>query len=153
MRHALTLATACLIAAIPLAALSPADAAGRLKSAANFETGTPGQADHEDFSFYLMQDGSKEVHYTYGADWKEVKLRYLGPKPGAEPAFRVQFPNRLVLEVSVQGESLQVRSADGRYDKTFRWQYEGPVDGRGTFCEPCVEEKEAPGLVTQHFAR
>lgn len=151
-----SVARACArIAAIALLAVLPlaASAAARLERVANYETGTAGRADHESLSFALMADGSRQVRYAYGADWKELGLRYLGPRPGDAPGFAVAFPNRLELEIRVHGDELRVRSADGRYDKTFRWRYEGPVDGRGTFCAPCVEEQDAAAFVTERFAR
>ena len=143
------LAAAGLLAMLPL---TP-QAQGLLEAAANFETGTAGQADHEDFSFYLMRDGTRQVRYGYGADRKEVELRYLGPRPGDRPGFAVAFPNRPELEIRILGDTLRARSADGRYDKTFRWRYEGPVDGRGTACTQCLDEDRAGAFLAERFAR
>jgi hypothetical protein len=42
----------------------------------------------------------------------------------------------------------------GKYSKIFRWEYERPVDGRGTFCEPCVgEDKEAITFIKKYFMK
>ena len=50
-----------------------------------------------------------------------------------------------------QGDTLRVRDRKGSYDKVFEWKYEGPVDGGGTFCTPCVEENDAADFVRRHF--
>src|SRR3546814_19790485 len=65
--------------------------------------------------------------------------------------FRSRFPNGLVLDVVPQGTALHVSDRSGKYSKTFEWQYEGPVDGRGPFCTPCVEEADAIGFVRRNF--
>lgn len=140
---------AALLSLLPAVAFSQ----DKVSGLTYFDTGTGGEADHEDFSFWVFEDGRKQVGYAYGEHWKEVKLAYLGPKPGAERTFSVRFPNALVLDIEVKGETLRVRNPAGRYDKTFRWRYEGPIEGRGMVCEPCVEEKDAAGFVTRNFAQ
>jgi len=37
---------------------------------------------------------------------------------------------------------LQVTDERGTYNKLFSWEYEGPVNGMGTFCEPCAGDPE-----------
>src|SRR3546814_6926191 len=88
----------------------------------------------------------KAIDYEYGADQKRVRLRAIEPD-GSDEGFAVRFPNRLVLNIVPQGTALQVSDRSGKYSKTFEWQYERPVDGRGTFCTPCVEQADAIGLV------
>src|SRR3546814_10437131 len=83
----------------------------------------------------------KAIDYEYGADQKRVRLRAIGPD-GSDEGFAVRFPNGLVLDIVPQGTALQVSDRSGNYSKTFEWQYEGPVDGRGTFCTPCVEKAD-----------
>src|SRR3546814_11784915 len=85
-----------------------------------------------------------------GADQKRVRLRAIGPD-GNDEGFAVRFPNGLVLDVVPQGTALHVSDRSGKYSTTFEWQYEGPVDGRGTFCTPCVEGADAIGYVRRNF--
>src|SRR3546814_6104605 len=88
----------------------------------------------------------------YGADKKGVRLRAIGPD-GSDEGFAVRFPNGLVLDIVPQGTALQVSDRSGNYSKTFEWQYAGPVDGRGTFCTPCVEKADAIGFVRRNFIK
>ena len=103
----------------------------------------------ESLSFWSGSNG-KAITYEYGADHRRVRLRGIGPGPDGK-GFAVRFPNGLVLDIVPQGTALQVSDRSGNYSKTFEWQYEGPVDGRGTFCTPCVEEADAIGFVRRHF--
>src|SRR3546814_8705005 len=92
----------------------------------------------------------KAIDYGYGADQKRVRLRAIGPD-GSDEGFAVRFPNGLVLDIVPQGTALQVSDRSGNYSKTFEWQYEGPVDGRGTFCTPCVEkDRKSTRLNSSH---
>jgi hypothetical protein len=103
----------------------------------------------ESLSFWSGPNG-KAINYEYGTDHKRVRLRAIGPGTDGQ-GFAVRFPNGLVLDVVPQGTALQVSDRSGNYSKTFEWKYEGPVDGRGTFCTPCVEEADAIGFVRKHF--
>lgn len=103
----------------------------------------------ESLSFWSGPNG-KTIDYEYGADQQRVSLRAIGPSADGK-GFAVKFPNGLVLDVVPRDGALHVSDRDGRYDKTFEWQYEGPVDGRGTFCSPCVEKGDAIGFVREHF--
>ncbi|WP_417472482.1 hypothetical protein [Luteimonas mephitis] len=90
------------------------------------------------------------IDYEYGADHKRVRLRNLGTS-AEDGGFAVRFPNGLVLDVVPQGDALQVSDRGGKYRKTFEWKYEGPVNGRGTFCQSCVDKPEAIAFVREHF--
>lgn len=103
----------------------------------------------ESLAFWSGPRG-KAIDYEYGADHKRVRLRAIGPGSDGR-GFAVRFPNGLVLDVVPQGTALQVSDRGGDYGKTFEWKYQGPVDGRGTFCTPCVEEADAIGFVRKHF--
>src|SRR3546814_6084951 len=102
-----------------------------------------------DWSSDVCSSDLKAIDYEYGADQKRVRLRAIGPD-GNDEGFAVRFPNGLVLDVVPQGTALHVSDRSGKYSKTFEWQYEGPVDGRGTFCTPCVEEAGATGRGRAH---
>jgi hypothetical protein len=106
----------------------------------------------ESFSFWSGPKDGNSVGYAYGKGGTEVKLRALGPNPDGK-GFAVQFPNGLVLDIEPRGDVLLVSDRAGKYHKTFEWQYEGPVDGRGTFCQVCVEEAEAMPFVRGHFMK
>ena len=92
------------------------------------------------------------VQYGYGADDRVVQLQPLGVARSGN-GFAVRFPNGLVLDVVPRGDALLVSDRAGGYRKTFQWQYEGPVDGRGTFCAPCVDENQALDFVREHFMK
>jgi hypothetical protein len=116
---------------------------------ANYAYGEPGSQAYESLSFWT--DGTKrtDVIYAYGSDRKEVKLRY-GGKQGT--GFKLLFPNQHVLVVVPKGDRLQVSDPRRPSAKSFSWQYEGPVDGAGTFCRPCAQsEGEAIQLVRTYF--
>ncbi len=103
----------------------------------------------ESLSFWSGPHG-KAIDYDYGADHKRVRLRAIGPSADGQ-GFAVRFPNGLVLDVVPQDTALRVSDRNGSYARTFEWKYEGPVDGRGTFCQPCVDEPDAIGFVRTHF--
>jgi len=106
--------------------------------------------DFEHLSFWSGPNG-KAIEYEYGPGPKQVRLRAIGPSAGGD-GFAVRFPNGLVLDIVPQGKTLQVSDRKGGYSKTFEWMYEGPVEGRGTFCTPCVDGDEAAvGFVRKHF--
>jgi hypothetical protein len=65
-----------------------------------------------------------------------------------QPCFKIEFSNGKQLYVIPTGASLRIVDEDGKYNKLFRWEYEGPRNGIGTFCSVCAEdEKEAMRLV------
>lgn len=112
-----------------------------------FEYGSP---KFESLALWTGKDGTTRVDYSYGADASEVHLQQAGHTADGT-GFTVRFANGYTLDVTPQGKQLLVTDRDGRYRKTFDWMYEGPVDGRGTFCTPCIDEDQAPTFVRQHF--
>lgn len=106
----------------------------------------------ESFSFWSSQKDGTIVDYVYGKQGTRVRLHELGPNPDGK-SFAVRFPNGLVLDLEPQDDVLQVSDRSGKYHKTFEWKYEGPVNGRGTFCTPCVEETKAMPFVREHFMK
>lgn len=107
-------------------------------------------AAYEELRLWADEAGATRVRYAWGTQAREVPLKVLGR--GADGAgFALGFPNGLVLDVVPQGDALRVRDRQGGYDKVFEWKYEGPVDGRGTFCTPCVEEADAAAFVRRHY--
>lgn len=150
--------TACLVAglcAVAGTALARDDANRMDQRAKVAHFAVPDRAYHspgfESLSFWSGPQG-RSVDYEYGADHKRLRLRVLGPSVDGR-GFAVGFPNGFVLDIVPRDDVLQVRDRGGKYGKTFEWQYEGPVDGRGTFCQPCVDEPEAVGFVREHFMK
>ncbi|GAA3933032.1 hypothetical protein [Luteimonas lutimaris] len=153
MKTSIATGTIALLIAIAGAAFAQASPNGVYLDGKVANFALPGQdydsPGFESLSFWSGPNG-KAVDYEYGADHKRVRLRPVGPAAGGG-GFAVRFPNGLVLDVVPQGKALQVSDRGGNYSKTFEWKYEGPVDGRGTFCTPCVEEADAIGFVRKHF--
>ena len=119
---------------------------------ANYAFGSSGTHQYENLSFWT--DG--RIFYQYGADRKELALKYFGRKAiDGINAFEVGFPNGLSLYVIPMDDfRLKVRDKKNSYNKIFSWEYEGPVNGIGTFCTPCAaDEKAAYELLRQHYLR
>lgn len=126
--------------------------AGNLQ-VANFSSGKRGTQGYEEFSF-SVQNGKIEISYTYGKDWKELKLDYLGTgTKNGSASFRVRFSNGFILNVVPRYSNLKIFDDRGKYSKTFSWQYDGPIDGIGTFCSVCVDENEAIPFIKKNFAQ
>ena len=120
---------------------------------AAYATGTPGEADYESLSFWTDNGERSFVTYTYGAERKEAAITYTGKSnfKGID-CFKIQFANKLVLYVMSNGPELQVANLKGDYLKTFKWEYEGPVNGIGTECHVCAKDaNEAMGLLKSHY--
>ena len=119
-----------------------------------YSFGEPGQASYEQLSFWAKAGKRTDIYYVYGADRKQVRLKYLGKTlPGSKPGFRVQFTNGHMLAIVPSGLRLAVSGA-GQASKSFAWEYEGPVDGIGTFCEPCAaDEKEAMQVLRTYYLK
>ena len=67
--------------------------------------------------------------------------------------FKVQFSNGHTTTIIPSGIILKVSEA-GKAPKTFAWEYEGPIDGIGTFCEQCAEdEKAAMQLIKSYYLK
>lgn len=126
--------------------------------AANFSTGKEGTKSYEHFSFYVQNGKRADIGYAYGKagrGGREIKLTYLGKDTlNGQSCFKVQFPNNQVLYIVPQKTYLKVVDEKGSYSKIFRWEYEGPVDGRGTWCEPCTQDdKESLDLIRKYFLK
>ena len=130
----------------------PAEAFYRQAQVANYVARgaqAPGP-DYEQLAFWADARGQRRVRYAWGEAPRSVELAVLPGRTG-DDGFALRFPNGLVLEAIPQGESLRLRDGSGGYDKLFEWQYQGPVDGRGTFCAACVERADAAAFVRRHF--
>lgn len=112
----------------------------QLKVAQNSK-GEYGTDQNEKFEFWAKSDKHFEILYAYGKSAREIKLQYLGKsRISGDSCFKVQFPNKYLRYVIPSGLSLKVVDSSGKYNKTFSWQYEGPIDGKGTHCDVCAED-------------
>jgi hypothetical protein len=122
---------------------------------ANFSTGLYSSRDYEKFSFWVYQNKNRTIEYSYRdkkGEFRNLELSYLGKfKQGNRSGFRVLFPNNLVLRIFLAGDVLEVKAEKGNYFKYFRWEYEGPIGGRGTFCEPCTQDSSDAIQLLQDF--
>jgi hypothetical protein len=124
---------------------------------ARYATGKQGTKSYEHFSFWVRKNKPDEISYSYGEGGleSEKKLTHLGKcVVQGEACFKVQFPNALVLYIVPKGNLLKVVDGKGRYSKNFQWEYEGPVNGIGTFCSVCAEDdRAAMKLIKTHFMK
>ncbi|GAB3846054.1 hypothetical protein GCM10028822_05490 [Hymenobacter terrigena] len=138
--------------------LTGASASAQTKSAptkvASYSYGAPGTVGYEHLSFWVKAGKRTDIYYSYGPDRKEVTVKYLGKTQlNGKPGFKVQFANGNVLSVIPSGTLLAV-SAAGQTPNNFAWEYEGPVNGSGTFCNECVaDEKEAVQFMRTYYLK
>lgn len=120
---------------------------------ANYSFEKYGQKNYEHFSFWTDNGKHAEITYSYGKDAQDSELEYLEAKTiQGRKGFEVKFPNGLILFVIPTGNNLRVINPLGSYNKIFKWEYDGPVDGRGMFCEACAEnETEAMVLIKSGY--
>ena len=119
---------------------------------ANYSFGKPGTDKFEHIEFWTKDGIRTEINYAYGKDRKEVKLQYLGKgKINGSICFKVKFTNNYTLYIIPKGLKLQATDASGKYNKTFSWEYEGPVNGIGTFCEICAKDVDDAMNLIQSF--
>jgi hypothetical protein len=122
---------------------------------ANYSTGKQGTATYEHLSFWTENGKRTEVTYSYGKDYTELKASYLGAATyQGKKGFKISLPGKQVLYVLPVGTTLKIVGQAKKYSKVFKWEYEGPVNGIGTFCSACAEdEKEAIKLVSTYFLK
>lgn len=122
---------------------------------ANYSYGKSGTDTYEHLSFWVKDGKRAAIYYAYGKDRKEAKLNYWGKIPaGSNSGFTIQFSNSHTLTIIPVGIALKVIDAVDKAPKKFAWEYEGPVNGIGTFCEQCAEdEKEAMQLIKAHYLK
>ncbi|GAB3638392.1 hypothetical protein GCM10027422_39820 [Hymenobacter arcticus] len=111
---------------------------------ANYGYGQPGTAGYEHLSFWTHNGRRSDVAYASGKNREDARLRYVGPsRRNGQPGFHVRFLNGHTLYLVPSGTTLRVATAPGAAPKTFTWEYEGPVNGVGTFCSVCAEDAPA----------
>jgi hypothetical protein len=122
---------------------------------ANYSFGKPGTDKYEHFDFWTKDGKPTEINYAYGKKRKEVKLQNLGKdRLNGSDCFKVKFTNNYVLYIIPHGQQLQVTDPSGKYNKTFSWEYEGPVNGIGTFCDVCaIDDEDAMNLIHSTYLK
>lgn len=108
---------------------------------AQYSYGKSGTEQFERFEFWTNAGNHSEILYSYGKDLRKVKLKYLGKsKMNGDSCFEVRFSNNYVLYIVPTELSLKVVDSVEKYNKTFSWEYEGPIQGIGTHCDVCAED-------------
>jgi len=121
----------------------------------NYSVGKPGTNEYEHLSFWTKSENRAEIYYSFGKNPKDLTLKYIGVSNyEGKKFFIVELPNHSKLYVMPLGLKLTVIDAAKKYNKTFAWAYEGPVNGVGTFCSECAEdENEAIDLIKDYFMK
>ncbi|MEZ0611651.1 hypothetical protein ACAW74_24285 [Fibrella sp. WM1] len=125
------------------------------KTSAFFMIGNYASPNWEKLAFDLS-NGAKTITYSYAANERGHTLQTLGTRlVKGQKGLLVKIPGTAKTYVIVQdrpGKRLQMMSEDGTYRKAFPLGYEGPIDGRGTYCATCANEPaDAFGLVNAFF--
>lgn len=122
---------------------------------ANYYSGKRGTAQYEHFSFWANGSKGKQVEYLYGAQAKEQSVTLAGVAIfKGKKSIKVVFFNKFVLYITPMGNNLLVQDESGQYSKIVKWEYEGPVNGVGTYCDICAQnEDEAMLLVKKHYLK
>ena len=122
---------------------------------ANYSFGEGGTPQYEHFSFWIKDKQRADITYSYGAERKETVVTYLGKVTYKnQPGFKVQFVNHYLLYIIPKQNQLLVVGSSGKYNKMFSWEYEGPVNGIGTFCDVCTQdEREAMNVLKSAYVK
>ncbi|WP_342645985.1 hypothetical protein [Mucilaginibacter sp. CSA2-8R] len=122
---------------------------------ANYAFGKLGTQAYEHFPFWTEDGKRTRITYTYGKDSKDLTATYAGKGSyQGTPCFKITLPNQQTLYVIPSAYKLQVRNAAKTCNKISNWEYEGPVNGVGTYCEVCTQdEKEAMLLLRKCYLK
>jgi hypothetical protein len=116
--------------------------AGAQLKVANYSCGKYGTEKYEHFEFWTKDGKRADIYYSYGKYQKRVKLYYSDKdKINGDSCFKVQFTNKYILYIIPKGLGLSVVDTSGKYNKDFSWEYEGPVNGIGTYCDVCADDE------------
>lgn len=120
---------------------------------ASYCIGKYGTSQYEHLGFWVKDGKRGEITYSYGTNPKDIRLQYLGRDVlHGDSCFKIRFPNGFLLYVLNAKTDLIVQDSTGTYHKTFSWEYEGPINGIGTFCDVCAsDESDAMDLVKSLF--
>ncbi|GAB3773877.1 hypothetical protein GCM10028818_15840 [Spirosoma horti] len=128
---------------------------GQQKTSAFFMVGNYATPNWEKLTFNTTKS-DRGITYSYQKNEEGHKLDVLGTKNvGNQKVLMVKIRNTSRIYLILRDrkkETLSMVSEDGTYKKTFPLGYEGPVDGRGTYCATCANEPDdAFRLVNSFF--
>lgn len=93
--------------------------------------------------------GGKIIEYAPGDGNDIITLRPVGSTPDGT-GFRAKATDGSIWFITPTQGVLLVENGNGT-SRIFMWQYQGPVNGQGTACMPCVPETDAIVFVQDEF--
>lgn len=112
---------------------------GERASSASITTIPQGNFDKsKEFNLYLLGTGS-----TF-PKWKGLKMSMVPPR-----TMKSQETIYVMADDTI--DRLYLSDQAGHIIAVLDWQYEGPVDGRGTACTSCLEKQEAFQAFRKYF--
>ncbi|WP_143822276.1 hypothetical protein [Mucilaginibacter pedocola] len=143
------------IAIILFLAVSTASLFAQTKKVANYFIGKPGTDTYKSYSFWVTDGKPSEISLATGANRTETKATYNGKATyQGKTCFKMTAADKKVYYVYPIDTKLAVVNAATKKIETFTWEYEGPVDGVGTFCQPCAQdEKESMNLMKGSYLK
>jgi Rieske Fe-S protein len=125
-----------------------------LKQVANYYNGKPyGSTGYETISFWITKDDKPLIHYSYGKDDKDAPVKFISKTilKNGKRCFKITL-RRNMLYVIPEGNKLRITDLKGEYNKIFSWEYQGPIDGIGTWCSVCTQdEKESLAFLKKYY--
>jgi hypothetical protein len=120
---------------------------------AQYSYGKYGTDNYEKFEFWTNEGKQSKISYSYGKKMHEVMVQYFGKgNIYGDTCFKIRFSNGYVLYIVPKDLRLKITDSIGRYNKTFTWEYEGPVNGVGTYCDVCADnDRDAMKTLLSEF--
>lgn len=101
-------------------------------------------------SFWSGPHG-EAIDYDSGRGSGPVRLHTVG-RTAEGQGLRVRAPDGSIWML-MPSQGVLLLHDGGPRPRVFLWQYQGPVDGRGTACRQCIPEEGALQFVTDEFVR
>ena len=124
------------------------------KTYAFFMIGNYNYPEWEKLEFQFTDEG-RNITYSYRKNEKGYKLSILGTKYiGNKKCLIVQIPKfnqRYLIFRDRKNSRILMTSEDNTYKKYFPLGYEGPIDGRGTYCDICANEPDEAFEIVDSF--
>jgi hypothetical protein len=124
------------------------------KTHAFFMIGNYANSRWEKLVFDLTNNG-KEITYSFLKKADGLRLQVLGTKYiGAAKVLMTRIPGYPKLFYIIRdrkGKRIIMKSSDGKFNKAFPLGYEGPVNGRGTYCGSCANEPDEAFAIVNLF--
>jgi hypothetical protein len=122
---------------------------------ANYAFKKYGQRGYETYGFWTGQGRRTNIDYTYGNSGTSIALTYAGTATyNGKKYFKVIFPNHSARLFAPAGSKLQVVDPVKKTSQILAWEYVGPVNGVGTFCDACAQdEREAMRIIRTYYPK